>query len=54
LCSDGIWELISDKKLKQILTKEQELEKKAEKIIQKSFELKPSDNFSFIMISNES
>lgn len=54
LCSDGIWELIPDKKLKQILTKEQELEKKAEKIIHKSFELNPSDNFSFIMISNES
>ncbi len=53
LCTDGIWELLPDKKLKQILTKDQELEKKAEKIISKSFEQKPSDNFSFILTSHE-
>lgn len=50
LCSDGIWETFPDKKLKQILTKENSPEKKANKIIKKCIEINPSDNFSFIMI----
>ncbi|MCS7204335.1 MAG: protein phosphatase 2C domain-containing protein [Leptospiraceae bacterium] len=52
LCSDGVWEVIPDKKLKQILTSPIELFKKGEKIIKQCIENKVKDNFSFIIIEN--
>jgi protein phosphatase len=53
LCTDGIWENIIDKKLKQILNKNHPIEKKAEIIIKKCKESQPTDNYSFVAIENQ-
>lgn len=50
LCSDGVWENIPDKKLKNILLKEDSPKNKAKKIIQICSKKNIRDNFSFILI----
>ncbi len=54
LCSDGVWENISYKKLKQILLKDETLKEKAKKIIEICSKKIIRDNFSFILVENQS
>ncbi len=53
LCSDGVWEILQDKKLKQILHSHNDYYQIARKIAKKCFDANPQDNFSFIMLINE-
>ncbi|MFN3604744.1 MAG: PP2C family protein-serine/threonine phosphatase [Leptonema sp. (in: bacteria)] len=50
LCSDGVWENLSDKKLKQILLTKETLMEKAKKIIHVCSKKSIKDNFSFILV----
>ncbi len=53
LCSDGVWEILQDKKLKQILHSQNNYYQIAKKISKKCFDANPQDNFSFIMLIND-
>lgn len=50
LCTDGVWENLTEKKIKQILLKKEDLYQKAEKIVNLCIKNQTRDNFSFILI----